>query len=191
MAVISLGGIVSSQAIRIGGDEMDEAISQYVKRKYNLMIGERTAEEVKIAIGSAQAVTGVESTVIRGRDILTGLPKALTLSAEEVRQALAEPVAAIIDAVQTTLERTPPELVADIIDRGIVLTGGGSLLRGLDDLLARKTGIPVCIAANPLACVAQGTGKALDSLHLLKPMAPSGLFHIAFRPNSGREEAEG
>lgn len=170
VAVISLGGIVSSQAIRIGGDEMDEAISQYVKRTYNLMIGERTSEEVKIAIGSALAVAGPECLEIRGRDILTGLPKALTLSAGEVRQALAEPVAAIVDAVQTTLEQTPPELAADIINRGIVLTGGGSLLRGLDGLLARKTGIPVCIADDPLTCVAHGTGKALDKLYLLKPM---------------------
>lgn len=174
MAVISLGGIVSSQVIRVGGDEMDEAVSQYVKRSYNLMIGERTAEAIKIAIGSALAVAGPECLEIRGRDMLNGLPKALMLSAQEVRQALAEPVAAIVEAVKLTLERTPPELAADIIDRGIVLTGGGALLRGLDALLARETGIAVCLAEDPLACVAHGTGKALDNLGLLKPMVQSG-----------------
>lgn len=169
VAVISLGGIVSSQAIRIGGDEMDEAIIQYVKRVYNLMIGERTAEDVKMAIGSAIAVTGQEEELeVRGRDLLTGLPKSLSLSAREVRQALSEPVAAIVEAVKLTLEETPPELAADIIDRGIVLTGGGAMLRGLDALLAQETGIAVCLADDPLTCVAYGTGKALDGLGLLK-----------------------
>lgn len=174
VAVVCLGGIVSSQAIRIGGDEMDEAISQYVKRSYNLLIGERTAETIKMTIGSAMDVMVEEHTEIRGRNILTGLPKALTISAGEVRQALAEPVVAIVDAVKLTLERTPPELVADIIDRGIILTGGGSMLKGLDALLTQETGIAVCKADEPLTCVAHGTGKALENLRVLKPMVQSG-----------------
>lgn len=174
VAVVCLGGIVSSQAIRIGGDEMDEAISQYVKQFHNLMIGERTAEAIKMTIGSVLAVTAEEHMEIRGRNILTGLPKAVTISAEEVRQALTEPVAAIVNAVKLTLERTPPELVADIIDRGIILTGGGSLLRGLDALLIRETGIAVCKADEPLTCVAHGTGKVLENLQVLKPMVQSG-----------------
>lgn len=174
VAVISLGGIVCSQAVRVGGDEMDEAIIQYVKRTYNLIIGERMAEEIKITVGSALAVAGIKEMNIRGRDVLTGLPKAILLSAAEVREALAEPVAAIIDAVQITLERTPPELTADIMERGIVLTGGGALLRGLDKLLTRETGIAVYIADDPLTCVVKGTGKALESLQLLKPTAHSG-----------------
>ncbi|CUH96846.1 Rod shape-determining protein MreB [Propionispora sp. 2/2-37] len=171
VAVISLGGIVSSQAIRVGGDEMDEAISQHVKRTHSLIIGERTAETVKMAIGSAIAMPEEEAKLeIRGRNLLTGLPKALVLSQREVRLALAEPVAAIVEAVKSTLESTPPELAADIIDRGIVLTGGGALLRGLDVLLVKETGITVSIAEEPLACVAHGTGKALDSLKILRPM---------------------
>lgn len=174
VAVISLGGIVRSQAIRIGGIEMDEAISQYVKRAHSLIIGEQTAEVVKIAIGSTVALsTNAAQLEIRGRNMLTGLPKALVLTEEEVRLALVEPVAAIVEVVKSTLERTPPELVADIIDRGMVLTGGGALLRGLDVLLVKETGITVCIAEAPLTCVAHGTGKILDNLKILRPMTHS------------------
>ena len=168
VAVISLGGIVTSRSIRIGGDEMDEAIVQYIKRTYNLMIGERTAEEVKITIGSAIAPDEDEFLDVRGRDLVSGLPKTLTINAGEVQQALSEPVAGIIEAVKVTLEKTPPELASDIMDRGIVMTGGGSLLRGLDSLLNRETGMPVHIAEDALSCVALGTGKAIESLDLLK-----------------------
>ena len=168
VAVISLGGIVTSRSIRIGGDEMDEAIVQYIKRTYNLMIGERTAEEVKITIGSAIAPDKDELLDIRGRDLVSGLPKTLTINAGEVQQALSEPVAGIIEAVKVTLEKTPPELASDIMDRGIVMTGGGSLLRGLDSLLNKETGMPVHIAEDALSCVALGTGKAIETLDLLK-----------------------
>lgn len=167
VAVISLGGIVTSRSIRVGGDEMDESIVQYIKRTYNLMIGERTAEEIKIAIGSAISISDVQMD-IRGRDLVTGLPKTLNISASEVQKALSEPVFSIIEAVKVTLEKTPPELAADIMDRGIVMTGGGSLLRGLDKLLSQETGMPVHIAEEPLSCVALGTGKALESLDVLK-----------------------
>jgi rod shape-determining protein MreB len=168
VAVISLGGIVTSRSIRIGGDEMDEAIIQYIKRTYNLMIGERTAEEIKITIGSAIAPKVDETLDIRGRDLVTGLPKTLTIKAHEVQRALSEPVAGILEAVKITLEKTPPELASDIMDRGIVMTGGGSLLRGLDELLFKETGMPVHIAEDALSCVAIGTGRALESLDLLK-----------------------
>ncbi|QJW45285.1 rod shape-determining protein [bacterium BFN5] len=168
VAVISLGGIVTSRSIRIGGDEMDEAIVQYIKRTYNLMIGERTAEEVKITVGAAIAPEVDESMDIRGRDLVTGLPKTLTIRAREVQQALSEPVSGIIEAVKVTLEKTPPELASDIMDRGIVMTGGGSLLRGLDVLLSKETGMPVHIADEALSCVGEGTGRALESIDLLK-----------------------
>lgn len=168
VAVISLGGIVTSRSIRIGGDEMDEAIVQYVKRTYNMMIGERTAEEVKMSIGAAIVPDVEESMDIRGRDLVTGLPKTLTIRAREVQQALSEPVSGIIEAVKVTLEKTPPELASDIMDRGIVMTGGGSLLRGLDRLLSKETGMPVHIAEDALDCVGTGTGKALESIDLLK-----------------------
>lgn len=169
VAVISLGGIVKSQTIRIGGVEMDRAISQYVKRTHSLIIGEGTAEAVKVAIGSTVAIPEDEARLeIRGRSVLTGLPKALVLSEREVRLALAEPVAAIVEVVKSTLERTPPELVADIIDHGMILTGGGALLRGLDVLLVKETGITVYIADEPLTCVAHGTGKILDNLKILR-----------------------
>ncbi|SDE73390.1 rod shape-determining protein [Sporomusa acidovorans] len=168
VAVISLGGIVTSRSIRIGGDEMDEAIVQYIKRTYNLMIGERTAEEVKIKIGSAILLKADEQFDVRGRDLVTGLPKTLTIKASEVQLALSEPVAGIIEAVKVTLEKTPPELASDIMDRGIVMTGGGSLLRGLDILLNKETGMPVHIAEDALSCVAAGTGGALESIDLLK-----------------------
>ncbi|HHV62809.1 MAG TPA: rod shape-determining protein [Firmicutes bacterium] len=167
IAVISLGGIVASKSIRIAGDEMDEAVAQHVKRSYNLMIGERTAEEVKKQIGSAYPQDDQdndETMEIKGRDMVTGLPKTVKVSAREIRQALAEPVAAIVDAVRLTLEKTPPELAADIMDKGIVMTGGGSLLRGLDRLLAEETSMPVQRTEDPLSCVALGTGIALESL---------------------------
>ncbi|GBG55843.1 rod shape-determining protein [Sporomusaceae bacterium FL31] len=171
VAVISLGGIVRSQAIRIGGVEMDEAISQYVKKTHSLIIGEQTAEAVKIALGSTVAVSGDKAQLeIRGRNILTGLPRALVLSEREVRLALTEPITAIVEVIKSTLERTPPELVADIIDNGMVLTGGGALLRGLDELLVQETGITVRIADEPLTCVARGAGKVLGNLKNLRPM---------------------
>ncbi|WP_094604763.1 Cell shape-determining protein MreB [Sporomusa silvacetica DSM 10669] len=168
VAVISLGGIVTSRSIRVGGDEMDEAIVQYIKRTYNLMIGERTAEEVKITIGSAILLKDDEQFDVRGRDLVTGLPKTLTIKASEVRLALSETIAGIIEAVKVTLEKTPPELASDIMDKGIVMTGGGSLLKGLDLLLNRETGMPVHIAEDALSCVAAGTGGALESIDLLK-----------------------
>ena len=168
VAVISLGGTVTSRSIRIGGDEMDESIVQYIKRTYNLMIGERTAEEIKMSIGAAIVPDADRSMDIRGRDLVSGLPKTLNIKASEVQQALNEPVMGIIEAVKVTLEKTPPELASDIMDRGIVMTGGGSLLRGLDRLLSRETGMPVHISDDALSCVALGTGKALESIDLLK-----------------------
>jgi len=168
VAVISLGGIVTSRSIRVAGDEMDDAIIQYIKRTYNLMIGERTSEQMKMEIGSALPMQNPPTIEIRGRDLVTGLPKTITVSGEEVTEALADTVGSIVDAVKVTLEKCPPELSADIMDRGIVLTGGGALLRNLDKLLARETGMPVVVAENPLDCVAIGTGKALENIHLFK-----------------------
>ncbi|WP_453994683.1 rod shape-determining protein [Bacillus nitroreducens] len=168
VAIISLGGIVTSQSIRIAGDEMDDAIIQYIRKTYNLMIGDRTAEAIKVEIGSAGAPEGVENMEIRGRDLLTGLPKTIEISAEEISRALHDTVYAIVDAVKNTLEKTPPELAADIMDRGIVLAGGGALLRNLDKVISEETSMPVLIAENPLDCVAIGTGKALDHIHLFK-----------------------
>ncbi|TYP57616.1 rod shape-determining protein [Thermosediminibacter litoriperuensis] len=168
VAIISLGGIVTSKSIRVGGDEMDEAIVNYIKKEYNLMIGERTAEEIKIAIGSAFPKPKEETMDVRGRDLVTGLPKTIKVTSEEIREALMEPVNSILDAIKVTLEKTPPELAADIMDRGIVMSGGGSLLYGLDKLVNHETGMPVHIAENPLDCVALGTGKALEELDLLK-----------------------
>ncbi|GLX69534.1 rod shape-determining protein [Paenibacillus glycanilyticus] len=168
VAVISLGGIVTSRSIRVAGDEMDEAIIQYIKRFYNLMIGERTAEQLKMEIGTALPLDASESIEIRGRDLVTGLPKTLPITSEEVTEALMDTVNSIVDAVKITLEKCPPELSADIMDRGIVLTGGGALLRNLDKLLARETGMPVIVADNPLDCVAIGTGRSLDHIHLFK-----------------------
>lgn len=168
IAVISLGGIVASRSIRVGGDEMDEAIVHHIKRNYNLMIGERTAEEIKKQIGSACPINGERSMEVRGRDMVTGLPKTVKISSAEVQQALAEPVATIIEAVRMTLERTPPELAADIMDKGIVMTGGGALLRGLDKLLSEETGMPVHLTDDPLTCVALGTGTALEHLDTLR-----------------------
>ncbi|MGG1664196.1 rod shape-determining protein [Brevibacillus sp. NRS-1366] len=168
VAIISLGGIVTSRSIRVGGDEMDGAIMQYIKRRYNLMIGERTSETLKLEIGSAIAPEEPENVDIRGRDLVTGLPKTLSVSSTEIAEALAETVANIVEAVKVTLEKSPPELAADIMDRGIVLTGGGALLRNMDRLLAKETGMPVHVAENALDCVAIGTGRALENIHLFK-----------------------
>jgi len=168
VAIISLGGIVTSRSIRVAGDEMDEAIMNHIKRKYNLMIGERTAEELKISIGSALVTEAGEELDIRGRDLITGLPKTVSITAREMAAALADTVASIVEAVRVTLEKSPPELAADIMDRGIVLTGGGALLRNLDRHLSQETGMPVIVAENPLDCVAIGTGRALDSIELLR-----------------------
>lgn len=162
VAIISLGGIVTSKSIRVAGDEMDDAIIQYVKRKYKLMIGERTAEQLKIDIGSADATLDAAEMEIRGRDLVTGLPKTITITSKEIGEALADTVHAIIDAVKFTLEKTPPELSADIMDRGIVVAGGGALLRHLDSVLSKETGIPVMVAENALDCVAIGTGRFLE-----------------------------
>lgn len=164
VAVISLSGIVISESIRVAGNKFDEAIVRYTRKHFNLMIGERTAEEIKIVIGSADPLEKELTTEIKGRDLINGLPKTIKITSEEVREALEEPVSAIVDAVKLVLERTPPELASDIIDRGIVMTGGGSLLRGLDKLLSKVTGIPVTIAEDPMSCVAIGTGKYLEIL---------------------------
>lgn len=171
VAIISLGGIVTSQSIRIAGDEMDEAIMQYIKKNYNLLIGERTAEMLKVEIGSAGSPEGIEDMEIRGRDLLTGLPKTIAISAKEVAEALKDTVSAIVEAVKVTLEKTPPELAADIMDRGIVLTGGGALLRNLDKVISEETKMPVLVAEDPLDCVAIGTGKSLDNIDLFKNKA--------------------
>ncbi len=167
VAVISLGGIVTHQSIRVGGDEMDEAIINYVKKKYSLLIGDRTAEDTKIAIGSA--FPGQEATLeVRGRDLMTGLPKTVLVTSGEIREALAEAVSIIIDAIKATLESTPPELAADIMDKGIVMTGGGSLLKGLDKLISQETGMPALLADDPLTCVVLGAGKTFEYLAILK-----------------------
>ena len=162
VAVISLGDIVNSCSVRTAGDDFDEAIVSYIKKKYNLLIGERTAENIKISIGSAFPYEDESVLEVKGRNLVDGLPKSITVSSEEIREALADPVGAIVDAIRSTLETTPPELSVDIIDNGIMLTGGGALLRGLDVLINRETGMPVHVAENPLDCVAVGTGKCLD-----------------------------
>jgi rod shape-determining protein MreB len=168
VAVLALGGIVVSKSIRVAGDEMDEAIVAHCRKNYNLLIGERSAEQIKIDIGSAYPL-GEEKTVeVRGRDLVTGLPKTLTLTSSEIRDALAEPVATIVDSVRMTLERTPPELAADIMDRGIVMAGGGSLLKGLDKHLSQETDMSVYVVDDPLSCVAYGTGKVLEELDTLR-----------------------
>ena len=171
VAVISLSGIVYSNSTRVGGDKMDEAIINYVKRKYNLLIGERTAEVIKIEIGTAYPSEEIETMEIKGRDLVAGVPKTLELKSEEVRDALSEPVNAVVESVQIALERTPPELAADIVDKGIVLVGGGSLLRNLDVLLRETTGLPVMLAEDPLTAVAIGTGRTLEDIPLLKDVA--------------------
>ncbi|HEX2571985.1 MAG TPA: rod shape-determining protein [Polyangia bacterium] len=171
VAVISLAGIVMSKSIRVGGDKMDEAIVQHIKRKYNLLIGERTAEDIKKQIGSAYPLDEVLTVEVKGRDLVAGVPKTLTINSDEIRDALAEPVNAIVEAVRIVLERTPPELSADIVDKGIVLSGGGSQLKNLDVLLREETGLPVMLSENPQLAVVLGTGKALDELRLLKEVA--------------------
>jgi rod shape-determining protein MreB len=167
-AIISLGGIVTHRSIRVGGDDIDESIMHYIKRKYNLMIGERTAEDIKITIGSALLEEDKKTMLIRGRDMVSGLPKTLELSAAEINVAMQDPISTILEAIRITLEKTPPELAADIMDRGIVMTGGGSLLTNLDRMISKDTGMPVVVAENPLDCVVLGTGKVLDQLKLLK-----------------------
>ncbi len=171
VALISLAGIVFSRSVRVGGDEMDEAITQHMKRVYNLMIGERTAEEVKIAIGTAYPMGDETSMEVKGRDLVAGLPKTLTITTEEIREALQEPVNAIVEAVRITLERCPPELSADLVDRGLIIAGGGALLKGLDKLIAEQTGLPVHVADDPLSAVAEGTGVVLHELNFLRKMA--------------------
>ena len=168
VAVISLGGIVYSQSVRIAGDEMDEAIIQYLKRKYNLLVGERTAENIKIHIGSAYPFDEPRKMEIRGRDLVDGIPKALTINDSDIREALHDPIYAIVDAVKTALEHTPPELASDLAEKGIVMAGGASLLHGLDTLIALETHLRVRVAEDPLSCVVLGTGKVLDELNLLK-----------------------
>ncbi|NLY11377.1 MAG: rod shape-determining protein [Firmicutes bacterium] len=167
VAVISLGGIVAHRSVRVGGDELDEAIVQHIRRTYNLLVGERTAEAIKQTIGSAFPKEK-SSMEVRGRDLVTGLPKTVTVSSDEIHEALAEPVSTIVEAVKVTLERTPPELAADIMDRGIVLAGGGALLSGLDELLKKETGMPIHITDDPLTAVVMGTGIALEHFNLLK-----------------------
>ncbi|MEK6693319.1 MAG: rod shape-determining protein [Nitrospirota bacterium] len=171
VAVISLFGIVYSKAVRVGGDKMDEGIINYIKRKYNLLIGERTAELIKIEIGSAYKIDDEKRTIeVKGRDLVSGIPKTLILDEDEIREALREPVTAIVNTIKLALENTPPELSADIVDRGIVLAGGGALLRGIDLLLREETGLPIIVAEDPLAAVVLGVGKVLDELDLLKKL---------------------
>lgn len=168
VAVISLGGIVTSESVRVGGDTMDHAIIAYIRKTYNLTIGERTAESVKVEIGTARAEGPAETMDIRGRDLLTGLPKTIEITSDEISKSLHEAIAAILDGVKKTLEQTPPELSADVMERGIVLTGGGALLRNLDKVISDETKMPVFIAEDPLDCVAIGTGKALDNIDLIR-----------------------
>ncbi|PLX81410.1 MAG: rod shape-determining protein [Desulfuromonas sp.] len=173
VAVISLAGIVYAKSVRVGGDKMDEALVQHLKRKYNLLIGERTAEEIKIQIGSAYPEATERTMEVKGRDLVSGIPKTLEIDSKEIREALSEPINSIVEAVRIALERTPPELAADIVDKGIVLAGGGALLRNLDQLLHEETGLPVMIAEDPLSCVVLGSGKVLDELNLLKQVTVS------------------
>jgi rod shape-determining protein MreB len=168
VALISLAGIVFSRSVRVGGDEMDEACIQYMKRVYNLLIGERTAEEIKIQIGSAYPLEEELTMEVKGRDQVNGLPKTLMVTSEEIREALQEPVSTIVEAIRITLERCPPELAADLVDRGLVMAGGGALLRGLDTLVAEQTGLPVHVADDPLSAVAEGTGVVLNEINLLR-----------------------
>ncbi len=171
VAVISIDGIVYSKAVRVGGDKMDEAIMAYIKRKYNLMIGERTAEKIKIEIGSAYPLTKGESMEVKGRDLISGIPKAIQVVDSEIREALQESVTVILDTIKVTLENTPPELASDIVDRGIVMAGGGALLRGLDILIKEHTGVPVVLPDDPLTAVVRGCGHMLDKIELLRKIA--------------------
>ena len=171
IAVISLKGIVFSKSIRIGGDEMDEAVIEYLKKTYNLLVGERTSEDIKIKIGSAYPLEEEMTLEVKGRDLIAGLPKTVTITSEEIREALQEPIRAILEITKMSLERTPPELAADLIDQGIVMAGGGALLRGLDKLIAEETGLPVHVADDPLTAVVNGTGKYLNEIRYLKDVA--------------------
>ncbi len=168
VAVISLGGIVYSKSVRVAGDKCDEAIVNYIKRKYSLLIGDRTAEQIKLAIGNAYPFDEEKTYEVKGRDLIAGAPKTIEVNSEEIRDALADPVSAIVDAIKTALERTPPELAADIVDNGIILAGGGAMLANLDVLLKEKTGLPVALAEDPLTCVVRGSGKVLEDLDLLR-----------------------
>ena len=169
VAVISLAGVVYSQSLRVAGDKMDDAIVQYIKRKYNLLIGERTAELIKLTIGNAYPDgDNLETIEVKGRDLVSGIPKILAIDSEEIRMAISEQIDAILETVKMALEQTPPELAADIVDRGIVLTGGGALLKNLDKLLREESGLPITIAEDPLTTVALGTGKMLDNIEILK-----------------------
>jgi rod shape-determining protein MreB len=171
VAIISLAGVVFCKSVRVAGDEMDEAVVQFLRRNYNLMVGERTAEMIKIAIGAAVPLKEPLVMEVKGRDMVAGLPKTLTINSEEIREALSEPISTIVEAVRISLERCPPELSADLVDRGIMMTGGGALLRGLNKLIAKETGLPVHIAEDPLSAVAIGTGKALDQIRFLREAA--------------------
>lgn len=175
IAIISLAGIVFSRSLRVGGDEMDETIIAHMKRAHNLMIGERTAEEIKIRIGSAYPLDEELRMEVKGRDLSTGLPKTVTVRSEEIREALQEPLSAILESIRLTLERCPPELAGDLVDRGMVLAGGGALLRGIDKLIAQETGLPIHIADDPMSAVARGTGRVLEELHLLKRVSVDSL----------------
>jgi rod shape-determining protein MreB len=168
VAVISLSGIVFSKSVRVGGDKMDEAIIQHMKRKYNLLIGERTAELIKCTVGTAYPTDEVMTMEVKGRDLVAGVPKTFAVTSDEIRDALQEPINAIVEAVRIALERTPPELASDIVDKGIVLAGGGSLLTNLDVLLREETGLPVMLCDDPLSAVVLGSGKALDEIELLR-----------------------
>jgi len=173
VAIISLAGIVQSESARVGGDELDDAIVQYMKRTYNLMIGERTAEDIKIKIGSAYPLEEEMTLEVRGRDLVAGLPKTLTVNSEEIREAIAEPISTIVESVRVTLEKCPAELSADLVNKGLILVGGGALLKGLDKLLSEETGLPVTVADDPLSAVALGTGKILEEINVLKKVAVS------------------
>ncbi len=175
VALISLGGIVFARSVRTAGDELDDAIVSHMKRAYNLMIGERTAEDIKIRLGSAAPLAKEITMDVKGRDLVAGLPKTITITSQEIREAMMDPLNTIVDAVRTTLERCPPELAADLVDRGIVLAGGGALLRGLDRLLREETGLPVHVAEDPLSAVAEGTGKMLQEIELLRRVTSSDL----------------
>ncbi|MDF1738995.1 MAG: rod shape-determining protein [Verrucomicrobiales bacterium] len=174
VAIISLYGLVYSRSVRVAGDELDEAIIQYMKRAYNLMIGERTAEEIKIRMGSAFPQPKETSVEVKGRDLVAGLPKTIKVTSTEIREALTDPLNIIIESIRVTLERCPPELSADLVDRGIILAGGGALLKGLDKLISEETGLPVHVADDPLSAVAEGTGKLLDELDFLKKVSQPG-----------------
>lgn len=171
VAVISLAGIVVSKSVRVGGDKLDEAIMQYVKRNYNMLIGERTGEEIKIKLAQLYGNGEIKTMQVKGRDLRAGVPKTIDITSDEVREALSEPIGVMVEAIKQTLERTPPELAADIVDNGIMLTGGGALLGGLDKLLMQETGLPVDVSEDPLSCVVYGSGKALDELDLLKEVS--------------------